>query len=504
MDTLGGESVPDTFDETFVHPADRYRWATETIAFPRLKDIRPKNTIADIGRGYRIVARRNVRLQPLKIPTPNRARKWVFTTYADTTQVKFVRLDFDRHVPRDCKPDERRAIERRFAEQIEAFQSLGTPAVWTTSPGDIVNDEHVQGRYAWIKLAEPISVATLRDLIGRFKEFHCLEEIEFCWDTRNHNVRLPGQKYVECAEGDFREHWARLPAVTIDALFGESERWEGWHRRGKDQPPVAPKQIEHCDEPGYLESLQSMPNTFARATRDRVCSRAAAKFGGDRRRFDWAVEQAGQRLVSISPETSRTCSNPRMLDATVRRWMKWYFDSFDPAKAGRPGSDRDRQDKSRFARFKGIDDGLFLRAIKDTSYKVKSICLRMKKLMDRYDGRVSFKLIWGDDPICARREWDRIRTLGVFAVIDGHDRGTHKCRQWGFADGIVQLLAGIKVAVQGAMTILQGTTTRNVCAQGALNGLDGGLTNIAECQPESSAAEICPDPVKGALLRPES
>ena len=154
MDTLGGESVPDTFDEAFVHPADRYRWATETIAFPRLKDIRPKNTIADIGRGYRIIAGRNVRLQALKIPARNRARKWVFTTHADTTRVKFVRLDFDRHVPRDCTPEERRAIDRRFAEQIEAFTGLGIPAVWTTSPGDIVNDEHVQGRYARIKLAQ--------------------------------------------------------------------------------------------------------------------------------------------------------------------------------------------------------------------------------------------------------------------------------------------------------------------------------------------------------------
>ncbi len=504
IDAVGGRSMPDTFDETFVHPADRYRWATETIAFPRLKDIRPKNTIADIERGYRIVAGRNVRLQALKIPAPNRARKWVFTTYADTTQVTFVRLDFDRHVPRDGTPDERRAIDRRFAEQIEAFESLGIPAVWTTSPGDVVGDEHIHGRYAWIKLNEPTSVATLRDLIGRFKEFHCLEEVEFCWDTRNHNVRLPSQQYVECAEGDFRAQWARLAAVSIDALFGESERWEGWHRRGEDQQPVAPKQIEHCNEPDYLASLQSMPNTFARATRDRVCSRAAAKFGGDRRRFDGAVEEAGQRLVAISPETSRTCRNPRLLDSTVRRWMNWYFDTFDPAKAGRPNSDRDRLDKNRFARFQGIDDGLFLRAIKDTSYKVKSICLRMKKLMGRYNGRVSFKLIWGNDPICARREWDRIRTLGVFTVIDPHDRSTHKCRQWGLADGIIQLLASIKAAAQGAMTILQGTTTRNVCAQGASNGSAARPTNGTAREPEPSAAETCLDRSKGALPRPES
>ena len=183
--------------------------------------------------------------------------------------------------------------------------------------------------------------------------------------------------------------------------------------------------------------------------------------------------------------------------------MKWYFDTFDPAKAGRPGSDRDRQDKTRFARFKDIDDGLFLRAIKDTSYKVKSICLRMKKLMDRYDGRVSFKLIWGDDAICARREWDRIRTLGVFTVIDGHDRSTHKCRQRGFADRIIQGLAAIGIAMKGAKIILQGATTRNVCAQGAQNGPDGRPTNGQENASQPSVEEIHPDPSKGTLPRPE-
>ena len=483
----------------FMAPADQYRWSTEIMDFPRRGDIYPENLVDDIDRGVRLLpSGRCIPLKPCTLTTfkanicrkdgSKREKKWFFRQYADTAPVEFIQLDFDNHVPEGALPWEQQAIEDALQDNIQRFLDLGIPAIWTTSPGQIINGEHIQGRYAWIKLSQSITVGQLRRLCRRFKDYHLLSEVECSWDTAYRNIRLPGQRHVEVCDaktgtilfpvinkmdetlGDFMKQWDALEAQSPEAVFGESEAWLA--SRKPSATPVAPTQatrhLPHIEAWSVDECL-SEQNTFKAATKRKVCSKLTHAYSANPALFDVAVEHAKRDLCKIRPASSHTCSDSGSLDRTMRRWMTRYFRTYDPQKRRKGNRERDLHDKQRVAYVHTIGDHIFLRALKDLPYRFKTICLNMLQKIRRFNGRVSFTELYGDHPICTARQWHQIvNSLRIFSIIDEYDVEHHKCRQWGLAEWIrdrIQTILWAKSIGDAAGNTNQGKRCRNVDKQ---------------------------------------
>jgi hypothetical protein len=137
-------------------------------------------------------------------------------TYPDDRPVAFTMLDFDRHPPKGAhgepisvESDEWTAIDEAFWRKVEAFHRLAAgldlDVMWVTSPGRWLVDGHglpcrMFGLYAVVR-HEPLTPATLRPMLETLKGRHGLD-VETSWDTKNRNIRIPGQCFLDVCRVD--------------------------------------------------------------------------------------------------------------------------------------------------------------------------------------------------------------------------------------------------------------------------------------------------------------
>lgn len=516
------------YERDFFKAADPLRWAVEPMSIPRYRDehghkrIFQVNSNAEIAQGYknkyfRFGRSEEHRTPPLKRLTtstfkwhicrrethPNlpRSKDWVFGQYPK--QASFIQFDVDRHYYRPLykyevelglerdpsrsglTPEDKVEIDVAFREEIdlilELAESLDATPVCTTSPGDIFDGEHVQGCYVWIKLPKAYPIETLHILCQHLKKkFNVTAECS--WDSKNRNIRLPGQRYVEVCdpvtlqlvdpiEDKTSESLGGFAKAWNDAIPVNAERLEQLIQQVVAPPesskhwgpvpicPVGPLTTDkgNTTEPDrvvngthtfsrtapegdidYVTKMRDTKNPFVRSTMDRICSNLTIRYQADEKYFDAAVDEAKKRLTYISPSDSDTCGNPTVLDQTMRRWMRWYFANYKPDKVKDGArSRRDMEDEKRLAYCMGLDEYRIMRLV-NLSFREKRLLSSFLKLVSKFQGRVATKIIYeGSSPLCSRSEWFCLlaKLRKVIVVLDEY--GVNKCRQWGLSAGFV-------------------------------------------------------------------
>lgn len=241
--------------ESFIRPADPYRFNTETKAIPRVRDLYQVNLKADIARGWRAVMRPSMicglrllhpdeRERLFDISEESRLRerdedgepwfyrqslrhyrrldscneqtgrpywinhffrkarsaqshlKWYLVQHDRKAMVNYLQFDLDMH---DGSTPESEAKLLANVDRInKVVSALGGEVVWTTSPGDMFGGKHVQGLYAWIKLDDFHEVGHLIDIKKKIKQiFELPLDTEFSWDNAYRAIRPGGQQWVE-------------------------------------------------------------------------------------------------------------------------------------------------------------------------------------------------------------------------------------------------------------------------------------------------------------------
>lgn len=193
-------------------------------------DIWPANTLDEIAHGRRLF--RGSRIRLARLNDGSRTYGWLLdnilrtfgqygwkdhflTTYADDRPVAFTIFDFDRHPPKghreplSVESDEWLAIDDTFWQRVSTFHELATrldlDVMWLQSPGRwMVNGHHLPcrmfGLHAVIR-HKPRRPSELRAMLAAMKERIGLD-VETSWDTRNRNIRIPGQCFMDVCRVD--------------------------------------------------------------------------------------------------------------------------------------------------------------------------------------------------------------------------------------------------------------------------------------------------------------
>jgi hypothetical protein len=119
---------------------------------------------------------------------------WWFFQYGLDAWLDWFQIDFDNH---DGLNEEQ--MHKSIRQFISIIESIGGTIVWTTSPGDIINGKHVQGRYGYVRLDRRYSVEYLRSLTTAIKQKIGITD-EYCWQSKFRNIRLLGQQWVEVCD----------------------------------------------------------------------------------------------------------------------------------------------------------------------------------------------------------------------------------------------------------------------------------------------------------------
>jgi hypothetical protein len=500
-----------TYFESFLKTADRYRFCTEVVSIPRQKTtLFAVNTKEEIFAGHKTDWLGRER--PLKrldsygwsngkeTGTPFNAfrnsihrrddskltKRWFLVTYPEESYVSSFQLDLDLHYDEGMTSFERDEIDHQFKQNViairEMAEEVGFDIVWTTSPGNLIGGSwsqengcweggnHVQGLYAWIKLEKPVKVKKLRKYVTALKEFYGIE-CEASVDVRNHPVRLPGQRYVELVDPETMEilHPAEKPAHTL-SWFAEA-----WHAakpanlkalfepavafKKKQSSIVSPRSfssktvknvhVEGCSSDDAL--LEK--NTFKAATDRRICSRITIKYQGQPVFFDQAVEEAKLELFSVRPSSSKTCRNPHLLHATCKRWMDYYFSTFDSSRC--LISRRDKDDVKRFSSSDSLDLAMLVRFLKDRfhlSFRECSIVRSVFEKMQIWKGRIYCKVLY--ELAGGRRSWLALKKKlqGYLVITDEWEM--KKCRQYGWGQRVLDGLSSMRHASKQAAELL--------------------------------------------------
>ncbi|MCH7686746.1 MAG: hypothetical protein IH899_08710 [Planctomycetes bacterium] len=360
---------------------------------------------------------------------------------------------------------------------------VGFDVVWTTSPGNLIGGswsrengcweggEHVQGLYAWIKLDKPVQVKKLRGYVTALRDYYGIE-CESSVDAKNHPVRIPGQRYVEVVDPEtlqilhppekpsdtlawFAEEWFSAKPASLKALFGPAMSW----KRKKQSSIVSPRfssstSIKHVHVEGCsTEDALQEKNTFTAATERRICSRIAIKYQGQPAFFDQAVEEAKLELFAVRPLTSKTCRNSRLLHATCKRWMDWYFSTFDSSRC--LVSRRDKEDTKRFASSDSLDPELIVRFLKSRlhlSSRESSIVRSVFEKMQTWKGRIFCRVLY--NLAGGKRFWLALKKKlqGYLVILDEWQK--KKCRQYGWGQRVLDGLSSMRYAAKQAAELL--------------------------------------------------
>jgi hypothetical protein len=504
---------------SFLLPASTERWLTEICTLPRYKaSLFQVNTNYDISLGYKDVDDTTPwRRCPSRLELLNDegargsynkflcnlfrregtkiAKRWILATYPYGRA--FIQFDIDRHYKEGMTPLEKAEIDadaqREVGNILDMVKDVGCDVVWTSSPGDIIDGEHIQGLYAWIKLDHHLSPKKYKAYVHALKEYYLIE----C-ETPS-VVRLPGQRYVEVVDPEtyeiahpidpikkpqatmawFLDYWNEAKPLQTQKL-ASTHAVNALHvqQQMKPQEQAQPVIAQPIKAPAKSVNIAACSkddalieqNTFLAATERRICSRIAIKYHGQETYFDQAVEEAKRELVAVRPSTSNTCSNLGLLDSTIRRWMKWYFVHFDPGKS--KSSMRDNEDRIRVSSSIAVDTSVLLRYLKKhagLSYSECSIVRRLDERIKRWNGRISCKVLYsfsGD-----KRSWfdlfyvgkhsnynrGKLRSLLVLLDEWQRDGKVRKCRQYGWGEKVISGVEHMAQVQEDAAAVLQDT-----------------------------------------------
>jgi hypothetical protein len=150
---------------------------------------------------------------------------------------------------------------------------------------------------------------------------------------------------------------------------------------------------------------------------------------------------------------SRTCTDPHLLDSTVRRWLGWYDRHYDPKRTTLSSeimaarTRRDEQDRKRISPHLKVKGKALARLIlRDSRFSRKQKRLivhngfiyRFAYWMKHYRGRMHCSLL--EQLAGGRRQWGLIRNLllnKIIRILDEYDQDQHKCRQWGLVSSLL-------------------------------------------------------------------
>jgi hypothetical protein len=541
------------YNDSFIVPADPFRYNVETRSIPRRRDLFQVNRKGDIARGWRAEMRPSMiralgclypddrkRLGRLsdddklnetdelgnhfffrqemrcyrrldscsektgipfivshfckKAKSPNTNLKWYLVQDARTAKVNYLQFDLDMH---DSWSNEGWAALQEKAERVEeVVPALGGQIIWTTSPGDMFGDRHVQGVYAWIKLDQFHEVGRLIELKQRIKQaFNLPEDTEFSWDNAYRPIRLPGQQWVELVDprtmkllhrvGDkepqrkafdaFCEAWHNAKHVSLEALLSLAPEPEV----AKQKEEVAETQISPL--PRSAENGVFKDGVDLSAVSLDPCSTwnrglTVASFAMHRHNgcSASAKETVLKLLPEVSPGDSRTCSDPRLLGRMVSRIISHFSATFKPINKRRA------KDKKRFEEHTLDADVEDIIRVIGKHVSLKGVKNKLRKLLgafQSYTGRIACKTIYDDpDAIFGKREWFRLNgrimdclfrdpfsnqpdkrplVLSDFiCIIDGYSFAEHKCRQYGFSSLLRQELKQLQESREKARAML--------------------------------------------------
>ena len=454
-----------------------------------------------------------------------RRSHWLFMQYPtqietlagffEENRVRFVNIwDFDVHVNPGDSEDRINQKYREMYRQIDDARRIATEygftIIFLTSPGDLVDGVHHQGRYGLVLFDEPVPVADLLSTRGQVKNLLRMDW-ETAWDTRNRNIRLLGQKHVVVCDpdtleplhrnDDARQRHERVAGAIRYVLDDDAvvpvrrimELAEQTTPQVEDQvaPPVpapvpvasmAPvwngTPVSACPGLTSIERCQVVHDTFDVFTRRRKFGhRAAVKYlidnpGMEREAFiSSAIRDFKAEFVASRPSTSRTAANA---DQALRPYFGYYFDTFNRQKLnGESRCVKDHEDRERIKSSLGLDEKLVAHAARKylgLTREETSWFASINRYLKRFNGRLFWGLLYGPGGIVPTRKWaafkDKIKLAFEWIVDyqapDGDRNG--RCRQWSFTKGFIQLVQRLKKARERAREMATSLPTYKVVA----------------------------------------
>jgi hypothetical protein len=487
---MGNETL--TYKNYFLNPSSNEQWLTEVFCLPRYKSsLFPANTYEEIDQGYKSFKSKPKVQVPIQLlnesgkrgeynkllcnlfrKDDNKYKKWLLTVYPYGRS--FLQFDIDRHYQKGMTPQEKAEIDNKARKEVENINDmasdLGGTVVWTTSPGNIIDDEHVQGLYGWLKLDRHLWQKEYKHFVKALKSTYTID----CETPRV--VRLPGQRFVEIANpetfeiiqkidndkpqssmGWFLSYWQEANAINVskfNAIYHSiketnSKKTEKVVQvKVKKAKPKSPIKYGIQLEKSTLQDALAEKNTFISATKHRICSELTIKYQGQSKYKEQAIQQGMKKLIHIRPGDSNTCSNPELLYSTMKNWMKWYFKEFDIAKCD--SSKRDIADKERIGSSLLLDEKMLLRYLKKHSgltYKEQGIVASVFGKMKKWNGRIFCEELYrlsGDKKVWFKlfnpgkynNNKKQLGKLSSFLII-ADEWKTKKCRQYGWSNKVV-------------------------------------------------------------------
>ena len=469
------------FCKEILDAAHRTRFSRERITYGSdiygsfRSHVWPTNTLDEIADGRRLVGTRRLPLAKLDAgsrrygrlldnmlrPFGRRESKnHYLATYPDDAPVAFTVIDFDRHPPKgrrdplDVESDEWLAIDEAFWHGVGLFHRLAEEfdldAMWVTSPGRWLVDGHglpcrMGGLYAVVRHA-PRTPSELRPMLAAAKERHGLD-VETSWDTKNRNIRIPGQCFMDAcridpdrrtivptrdpdARTERERNMARLAAVV--EAYGGLRRGGGERllRAGAERAAkgLATSPTGECGQPGRVarptggdatgEKRGSgsarkartasdntdparwlrEPDTFRALHGSGLLRQALRLFGWDHAQSGEAVSWMAPRFRGLRPSSSATCSDDRGLAAFLRKHYLWGCRTYDERKAKGNARARARAgDEARIASSLRIGDKAleaYLRVVAGLSRAEMESVRRFRTMERRWAGRISCRALY--------------------------------------------------------------------------------------------------------------
>ncbi len=479
----------------------------------------PANTLGEIADGGRLVGGSRIPLtrldegsRPYGRMLDNMLRPFgrrgckdhYLATYPDERPVAFTVLDFDRHPPKrgpsgppSTEDDAWLSIDEMFWHRVSTFHELATrldlDVMWIQSPGRWLIDGHhlpcrMSGLYALIR-HEPRTPSELRRTLAALKGRVGLD-VETSWDTRNRNIRIPGQCFMDpCrvdpirrsiapirdadASGERERNMARL-AATVEGyeglrpdggerLLGVGARLLRIHSKGGTPPEAAgeglvtspirssaavkkcgsrPVRTPHAAS-GITDTARWLrePDTFRVLHDSGLLYRVLREFGWDVSRAGEAVEWAAPRLRRLRPASSATCSDDNTLAAFIRKHYLWGCKAYDPVQAKASTRLKARiADEARIAPSLRLADkalDAYLKHVVGLSTRGMKHVIAFRRLERAYAGRVACGVLYATFG-SQRRFMGFQKRHRLLSIAQEHSQSQGRCRQWSLSSKVIR------------------------------------------------------------------
>lgn len=481
------------FVDIFLRQTNRYRAATEPMRIPRTgSPPYPINTIDEIKNGRSkggwvlkdfslgtiqgnrterpgteyAMLRTTLSCKPRKVGIKSKKKhlgdfypdKWWFVWHDPHHSIQYLWFDLDKHSNTNHV-----SFENNVKILTMIAELLGGECMWVTSPGNIYDGQHIQGRYCFIILDGGIPLSELQPRIVRLKERFSLPQKLESFNLGGKNIRLPGFRYVELCDAngnlidpyihgvDIRQkpyevvvkHLHSIKRASLNKFMELTELTELTEPvvcpeivssivTSKNKAPISCKVISELTREELLEE----GDTYL------VCNHLSSKirlhchrYGIDKdkgRELLWNEFMSSRHLTGEDKSTTATTKGlrDRMIDYT---WDdKWNPKKFDPRKARPPQEVIDKQKADALDRFKPqmcITTKEYLRGIHIEDQSIMSAWHLLKK---QWCGSVHHKernTLFGNYHVFARM---KKKYPDRFCILFNYKKGSN-CTQYGLS-----------------------------------------------------------------------